>query len=148
MGCITSKNILSKEINLDDNGQNGQIIIKANLNEKDTDIITLIYKTTNYTIGDKIKIFGEKFIQNNKDKCKIIYNDKKYELNDHFTLIEINNNQTLEIKLKGIKNITNISGMFSYNYRIISSPDISNWNTINITNLTHLFFECFSTQKM
>ena len=29
---------------------------------------------------DKLRIFGNIFVKNNKDQCKIIYKDKKYEL--------------------------------------------------------------------
>ena len=28
----------------------------------------------------KINIFGKKFVENNKDKCKYIYENKEYEL--------------------------------------------------------------------
>ena len=68
MDCIISKNILSNEVNLDDNDQNGPLITTENLNQKDNDTITLLNKTTNYTICNKIKIFGEKCIENYKDK--------------------------------------------------------------------------------
>ena len=44
------------------------------------DQITLIYKSKDYKKGDKIKLFGEIFAKNNKDKCKIIFNEKKMNL--------------------------------------------------------------------
>ena len=34
----------------------------------------------------KIRIFGNDFVKNNKGKCFIIYEDKKYELNKYFEL--------------------------------------------------------------
>ena len=48
--------------------------------------INITYKINN---EEKIKIFGRKFIENNKDKCKIIYDNKEYELVEE---LEIKNN--------------------------------------------------------
>ena len=57
----------------------------------------------------KIKIFGEKFVENNKDKCKYIYDNKEYELTKEFDLTNYNkSNEILEIKLTGINNITDL----------------------------------------
>ena len=63
--------------------------------------------------NDKVKIFNSKFVNNNKTKCKIIYNNKEYYLCD---LFQINNNDkekgTLEIKLVlCIKQIINPYGI-------------------------------------
>ena len=30
------------------------------------------------------RIFGKEFVDNNKNKCKLIFNNKKYELNEYF----------------------------------------------------------------
>ena len=37
--------------------------------------ITIVYK-----IGEKIRLFGDKFVENNKDNCKLIINNKEEEL--------------------------------------------------------------------
>ena len=60
---------------------------------------------------DKIKIFGNNFVKNNKDKCKIIYENQEYELIDEFNIVN-NNEDILKIKLKGINKVTNLSSMF------------------------------------
>ena len=52
----------------------------------------------------KIKIFGEEFVKNNKNKCKIIINDKENELIEEYK-IKDNNKNKLEIKLIGINNL-------------------------------------------
>ena len=44
----------------------------------------LIYKST--TNNSKIKLFGSEFVKKNKDKCKIIYNGKEYDLMEYFTI--------------------------------------------------------------
>ena len=99
--------------------------------------INIIYNNMNNE--DKIKIFDEDFINNNKDKCKILYEDQEYNLTEYFDTKNINK---LEIKLKGINNITNMKFMF-YECKLLESlPDISNWNTENITDMTGLFYVC------
>jgi len=52
---------------------------KINENNSEIDII---YKKSGNN-EDKLKIFGEEFVKNNKDKCKIIYNNKEYELKEY-----------------------------------------------------------------
>ena len=58
---------------------------------KSNDVITIIYKNINKkcnlhyknSFGEIIsrkKIFGQHFVENNKEKCKIIINNKEYEL--------------------------------------------------------------------
>ena len=45
--------------------------------------INSFYKIiNNYTI----RIFGEEFVKNNKNHCKIIYENKEYELSEYFTI--------------------------------------------------------------
>ena len=68
---------------------------------------------------DVLRIFGKYFVKHNKNKCKIIYKNKKYELKEYFEEIDNNYNKNyeipeMEIKLKliGINNISDISKMF------------------------------------
>ena len=97
--------------------------------------MTIIYK-----IEDKyrIKLFGEEFIKNNKNKCKIIIDNKEQNIIEY---LNVNINQKLlKIKLKEIKTITNMYFMFSNCESLTSLPDISNWNTNNIINMSLMFF--------
>ena len=50
--------------------------------------IQLNYKPLSYN-SEKFRIFGKNFVNYNKDKCKIIYKNKEYELTEYFE--EINN---------------------------------------------------------
>ena len=64
---------------------------------------------------DILRIFGKYFVKHNKNKCKIIYKNKKYELKEYFE--EIDNNykrkdEIVKLKLVGINNISDISKMF------------------------------------
>ena len=47
----------------------------------------LIYKFDN---EDKIKLFGEKFVENNEKKCSIIYKDNIIPLSSYFLINNIN----------------------------------------------------------
>ena len=94
--------------------------------------ITIIYDINK---EDKyVKIFGEEFVENNKNICKMIIDNKKYEITEYFNISKYNNNK-LKIKLKGVNNITNMSYMFWRCSSLSSLPDISKWNTNNITTV-------------
>ena len=53
-----------------------------------------------------------------------------------------NNNNNLEIKIKGIENITNMSSMFNGCSSLLNLPDISKWNTNNVTDMKNMFDGC------
>ena len=80
-----------------------------------------------YKIGkeDKIRIFGDKFVENNKENFQMIINDNNYELNTFYNIKNEKENEILEIRLKQIKDITNISYMFNECLTLIELPDIS-----------------------
>ena len=90
----------------------------------------------------EIKLFGKKFIENNKNNCKIIIDNKEQDLIEY---LKINKNEKiLKIKLKEIKTITDMSYMFYGCNSLISLSDISNWNTSSITDMSSIFCECES----
>ena len=109
------------------------------------DIITIIYEVNkeeedeeeddceneeNEENENRIKLFDSDFVDNNKEKCKIIYNGKEIELKEYFDLKKFDKNKhLLTIKLKGINNITDASGMFSECNSLLSLPDIHKWDT-------------------
>ena len=91
----------------------------------------------------KIRIFGEDFVKYNKHKCNFICEDKKYELDEFYNLLNFKKNKDiLEIELIGINNITDMSYMFSDCSSLISLPDISKWNTNNVTDMNSIFKNC------
>ena len=93
-----------------------------------------------YNINDKdkkkgkIRIFGNEFVKNNKNICKIEYEDNIYGLSEEFNIKNINKNK-LEIKLKGINNITNMSCLFNDCNSLSNISNITKWNTINVVNM-------------
>ena len=76
------------------------------MSEKDKSEINIIYDINRQY---NIRIFGLNFVKNNKNICKMIIDNKEYELSESYN---IKNNNKLEIKLKGIDNVTNMRGIF------------------------------------
>ena len=123
----------------------------------------------------KVRIFGEKFVENNKDKCYMIYKGQKSEITEYFLTKNLKEKtEELEIKLTGLNNvtdishifdlcftlkslpnfskintdkITNMSGMFKGCSNLEILPDISKWNTSNVVDMSYLFSKCSSLKK-
>ena len=115
-------------------------------NQYEEDTIKIEYKIKKGN-ENKIKVFHSDFVKKNKHKCKIIYNNIKYELKQYFEFDEDNikeNEEILSIKLKGINKITNASFMFCQCSSLILLPNLSQWDTSNITNIACMFYECNS----
>ena len=113
------------------------------------DEITIEYDISNIMFNlhsKKIKIFGENFVKTNKDLCKLYIYGEEYELCSYLDEKEIKlNRDILKIKLRGINNIIDLSGMFEECSTLRSLPDISNWNTSNIIiKMNNMFSSCIS----
>jgi surface protein len=103
--------------------------------------ITIVY---NINKGeDKVKIFGSNFVKNNINNCKIIYQNREYELKEYFEDFSKSDSK-LQIKLTEINNIQDTSYMFYECTSLISLPDIEKWNTEFITSMRCMFFGCSS----
>ena len=100
--------------------------------------ITIIYKNK----YRNFRLFGEDFIKNNKEKCYLLINHRKFDLLEYFPLVS--NEDKIKIKLIEKKKITNMSYMFDDCGSLLSLPDISNWNITNVTNMRYMFFMCSS----
>ena len=106
---------------------------------------------------EKVKILDEEFIKINKNKCKIIYKNKIYELKEHFKDIDINYNHKDLIKLKiiFIHNIIDMRYMF-YNCASLIRLSDTNHNCINylssqiisINFLHGMFYRCNSLKSL
>ena len=70
--------------------------------------INIIYNIEN---KDNIRLFGFYFVENNKNICKIITDNKEYEINAKYNDKKYKNNK-LKIELKGINNIPDMSNIF------------------------------------
>ena len=123
-----------------------ELLKKKTKRNKDNDIkndkineMIIIYKIEG---KNKIQLFGSKFIENNKNNCKIIINNKELNIVEYLNVNK--EDKILKIKLKEIKLITDMSNMFYNCESLISLPDISNWNTHNVINMSFMFYNCKS----
>ena len=104
------------------------------------DEIKLIYKINNQK---EIKLFNKDFVETYKKCCKIKIGNKEQELKEKYNLgIFHKKKDFLELKLKGITNITKTIYMFNDCDSLFSLPDLNKWNTINIKNMSWMFSNC------
>ena len=71
------------------------------------------------------RIFGNDFVKRNKNKFRIIYNNKEYPLKEFFEEIDNNYKPWIKIKfkLRIFHNILNLSGMFFNCYGLLAMKD-------------------------
>ena len=103
------------------------------------------YFIDHLSLGETIsnnKLFGENFVNNNKDICKIEISGKEYELSSYLEDEFDEHYKVLEIKLKGISKITDMSYMFCGCLSLMKLTDFNKINTSNVTNLKAMFAEC------
>ena len=105
------------------------------------DEISIIYKINQKQ--NNLKIFGSNFVDNNKNICKIIYNDKVYELKEYLDIDKIDlSKEFLEIKLNGINQITNLDNMFCNCKELFYVSDFSKIEISNIISKKDMFYNC------
>ena len=114
------------------------------MSEKGIIEINIIYDINR---KNNIRIFGSKFVKNNKNICKMIIDNGEYEIAEEYN-IKSNNNNKLKIKLKGIDNINNMSSMFDRCSSLLSLPDISKLNTNKVTDMNSLLCKCTSLSSL
>ena len=110
--------------------------------------INLSYK--NYDNEDIIKIFGHKFVENNKDKVFLVINETIYELSVNYTLSNIDKkkkDKIIKIKLIILKKITNLNNMFLNCKALYAFSDILNFNASDVTDMSFMFFNCIKLKN-
>ena len=107
--------------------------------------MTIIYKIDKNK--EKLKIFGDDFVKNNKNNCYLLINGKKIDLCSEININE-EQKENLEIKLIETKIITDMNSMFNSCSSLQSLPDISKWDTKNVTDMSYMFKGCSSLQSL
>lgn len=136
---------ISKENNIFKTFEN---FIKLSDNFLYTNSITSIYDINEQIkINGKVKILGKEFIENNKDNCRIIYNNKKLKLSHTLNIneeeLEKLKDNKLFIQICFNKEITDLSHLFE-DSDFYACPDIHKINTRYISNMSHMFNNCTS----
>ena len=85
-------------------------------------------------------IFGEKFVENNKNKIELIINGQKNELLQKYKLKKGENNIQIIIKNK----INDLEGMFKHCNTLKKIEGLKNLDTEEIKNFSYMFYECSS----
>ena len=131
-----------------------KIIESNSIKDKFNDIFNIYSKmnideiSINYVIKEylqkQVKIFSKEFVEKNKKNCKIIIEGKEQDLKEihTFGFFFGTDKDSLNIKLKGITNITNMNNMFNECESLLGVPDIHRWNTSTITNMSGIFEGC------
>ena len=124
-----------------------KMIYKPNYNKDEKYGKSEKFEKENISLKEEIRILGGYFVKNNKNKVKLIYKNKKYEVKPFFSDIDKNYKYKDNIKLKlvGINNIFDMGGMFFECSHLLSVKeynkeiDIKNMN--NLSNLSDFFYE-------
>ena len=148
--------------NLNEFGNINTIIMKENFQKdehfinklnKSEDEIIIRYKNNYF---DTLKIFDPEFVKNNKNHCKIKFDNTEQDLVDtlplnnnyNYMYNEVIVNKYIEIKLKGMENITDMSYMFYKCSNLVSVSNISNLDTSKVKKMNCLFYDCESLSSL
>ena len=106
------------------------MIYKINIDKTERQKIIKKFKEGNFPFDDEkdykedvIRILGKDFVKQNKNNCKIIYNNKKYKLKEYLNEIDDNynhNNKEIKLKIIGINNIVDFTDMFHGCFHLLS----------------------------
>ena len=121
---------------------------KVNPNSSSNEIILLYYINSD---SDSIRLFGDYFVEINKENCKMIINDIKMEISTFFILkgYYINTGKKfLKVKLIIEHNLTDISFMFGECENLYSVEGISDLNTDNVEYMRCVFYKCYSLELL
>ena len=126
------------------------VIMNNDIEKKFCEIFNIYHKMNideiniTYKVNEKeIRLFGDGFVERNKNNCKMIINGKEKQLKAFKKFKwSIKNIDKFEVKLKGIMNITDLTDMFNGCRLLRYLPDISEWNTSNIINMSYMFLGC------
>ena len=115
--------------------------IKERINE-----YTLIYSVEKN--NNIIKLFGNKFVKNNKDNCILIIDNEIINLSEYYYIDKENKRTDLKVKLLQKNKVIDMSDMFLGCESLLFLPGISKWNTEDVTNMSGMFFGCSSLSSL
>ena len=110
---------------------------------KNGKIINIHYYLDYY--DDEIRIFGNKFIQNNKENCKILKEDNSLRELEEFENVSLFSRMMFldyTIKIIILNPLTNLSYMFHECKRLYEVPDIDKLDTSQVKDMSYMFSGC------
>ena len=124
-----------------------KIIRCDNIFEKYKSILNIYTKMNNDEINiiynikglKEVDLFDKYFVIRNKNNLKLIIDGGEHDLITKYKLIN-NDKDILNIKLKGITNVTNMCSIFKFCNSLSPLSELNKWNTSNIYDMSYLFF--------
>ena len=144
---IIIKNCIDKYLKEHAYDNNNEVKEFANIKDSiSTNDISIIYKIED---EETTNIFGDEFVANNKNFCKIIIDGKENELCSKINkkLIKINKDGTFKIILTKIQRIINYDSMFAWCSTLISISKL-NFDTFKVTSMRNMFLGCESLESL
>ena len=110
--------------------------------------VTMVYSITKHQTD--LKIFGEEFVKNNCEKCKMVVDGEEEELKSYIPCKPFQEKlkNKVKIKLLNINKIVDMSFIFHECKNLISCNDLSKWNTKKVKDMHKLFFGCSQLTKL
>ena len=126
--------------------QNNNYSDSENIDPNKLSEVTLRYKFKDDE--NEIQIFGDHFVETNRDKCKMIVEGRESDISNMYKIDRKYPDNTLEIKLKETVKITDMSKIFCNCITLIYLEDIARWNMTNVTNISYFFYHCLSLRTL
>ena len=118
------------------------IIIEYKKNKEEN--ISTLSKEERILNIESIKAFGQYFVNNNNNVCRVIIDNVDNELKEEYFFVEKNP----KIILKNIKKISDMSYIFHNCTKLFKIYDIDKWNTSQVINMSNLFYNCESLKEL
>ena len=119
-------------------------------NDKGKNFLNIKYKKISSPgIPGRMRIFGDKFVEDNYDKCYLSINNKEFSLSTKFNFIKENEqDDILEVKLIETKKITSMNSMFKGCQTMVNIDNFSEWDTSSVTDMSYMFNKCISLKNL
>ena len=118
--------------------------------DKGKNNVTIKYiKCNSPGLTGTMRIFGDKFVEENCDNCYLILNNKEMRLTTRISYKKKNEEDNLlEIKLIEAKKITSMNCMFRGCKTLFSLDNFSQWDTSNVTDMSCMFSKCTNLKAL
>ena len=110
--------------------------------------VTMVYSLSQHQT--ELKIFGEEFVKNNIERCKMILDGKEQELKSIVPAKPFHDKlrDKIKVKLIDINKVVDMSFIFHECKNLYSCNDLNKWKTTKIKDMHKLFFGCTQLTKL
>ena len=151
MNCALEERNLEKKINLI-----FDINLKLNTGldgfypDKGKNNVTIKYMKCNSPgLTGTMRIFGDKFVEENYDNCYLLINNKEMPLSTRISYKKKDEEDNLlEIMLIEAKKITSMNCMFRWCKTLFSLDNFSQWDTSFVTDMSCMFSKCTNLKTL